>query len=170
MHVEEDEQIGGAIALVLAVVALQLPRLGLNGLANLADELGRAFVETDHWALPIGFFSIEVEHIFHPGDKLAVDLRDAPHILAPGLELVFLQAPAHGFARDGVMLGEPDRLTISLVRSSSVQRAWPLGGLEQAVATSRASSLPDSLRSAQGRGSSLSAASRLPITKRRLVR
>ena len=54
--------------------------------------------------------------------------------------------------------------------SSSVQRARPSGGFAQAVATSKASSLPVSLRSAPGRGSSLSARSRLPSTKRRLVR
>jgi hypothetical protein len=51
-----------------------------------------------------------------------------------------------------------------------VQRARPSGGFEQAVATSNASSLQVSLRAAPGRGSSLSAASRLPSTKRRLVR
>jgi hypothetical protein len=61
-------------------------------------------------------------------------------------------------------------LTSSLANSSSVQRARPAGGLEQAVAISRASSLPVSLRSAPGRGSSFSAASRLTSTKRRLVR
>ena len=61
-------------------------------------------------------------------------------------------------------------LTISPANSSRVQRARPCGGLEQAVATSRASSLPESLRLAPGRGSSLSAASRLPSTKRCLVR
>ena len=61
-------------------------------------------------------------------------------------------------------------MTIASASSSSVQRARPAGGLEQAVATSRASSLPVSLRSAPGRGSSLSARSRLPSTKRRLVR
>ncbi len=60
--------------------------------------------------------------------------------------------------------------TNALASSFSVQRAHPSGGLEQAVATSRASSFPDSLRSAPGLGSSLSAASRLPSTKRRLVR
>src|SRR5208282_1896128 len=54
--------------------------------------------------------------------------------------------------------------------SSSVHRARPAGGLAQAVATSRASSLPVSFRSAPGRCSSLSARSRLPSTKRRLVR
>src|SRR5271156_1983732 len=61
-------------------------------------------------------------------------------------------------------------LTIAPANSSSVQRAQPSGGLAQAVATSKASSLPVSLRSAPGRGSSLSARSRLPSTKRRLVR
>src|SRR5207342_28089 len=58
----------------------------------------------------------------------------------------------------------------SPAKSSKVQRERPAGGLEQAVATSKASSLPVSLRRAPGRGSSLSAASRLPSTKRRLVR
>src|SRR6266516_4924454 len=61
-------------------------------------------------------------------------------------------------------------LTSSSANSSRVQRARPSGGLEQAVATSRASSLPESLRLAPERGSSLSAASRLLTTKRRLVR
>ncbi len=61
-------------------------------------------------------------------------------------------------------------LTISPANSSRVQRARPVGGLEQAVATSSASSLPLSLRCAPGRGSSLSAAARLPSTKRCLVR
>ena len=60
--------------------------------------------------------------------------------------------------------------TMASASSSSVQRARPAGGFAQAVATSRASSLPVSLRSAPGRGSSLSARSRLPSTKRRLVR
>ena len=39
--------------------------------AYLADELGRALVETHQRTLPIGLFSIEVEHIFHAGDELA---------------------------------------------------------------------------------------------------
>jgi hypothetical protein len=44
MHVEEDEQVGGPIAPILAVVALKLTRLGLYRLAYLADELGRAYM------------------------------------------------------------------------------------------------------------------------------
>src|ERR1700693_5489451 len=61
-------------------------------------------------------------------------------------------------------------LTSSSPNSSRLQRARPSGGLEQAVATSRASSLPESLRDAPRRGSSLNASSGLPTTKRRLVR
>src|SRR5215204_555931 len=43
-------------------------------------------------------------------------------------------------------------LTISPASRSSVQRAHPAGGFEQAVATSRASAFTLSLRSAPGRG------------------
>src|SRR6202451_3221226 len=64
----------------------------------------------------------------------------------------------------------PVSLTMASAKISTAQRARPSGGFPQAVATSKASSLPVSLRSAPGRGSSLSARSRLPSTKRRLVR
>src|SRR5450631_4089720 len=60
--------------------------------------------------------------------------------------------------------------TIAPASRSSVHRLRPSGGLEQTVATSNAVSLPDSLRGAPGRASSLSASSRLPSTNRRLVR
>ena len=109
VHVEEDEQVGRAIALVLAVVAFELARLGRDRLPHLADELGRALVETDDRALRIGRFGVEVEHILHAGDVFAVDLRNAPHVLAPRLELVFRQAPPHRLAREAVVLGEPDQ-------------------------------------------------------------
>ena len=61
-------------------------------------------------------------------------------------------------------------LIISPANSSSVQRARPVGGFAQAVATKRASCLPVSLRPAPGRGSSLKAASKPHSTSRRLVR
>src|ERR1700674_4628723 len=65
------------------------------------------------------------------------------------------------------MLGEPDHRPGQQLQGPA---ARPSGGLEQAIATSSASCLPESFRSAPRRGSSLSAASRLPSTKRRLVR
>jgi hypothetical protein len=37
-------------------------------LADLANELGRALVKTDHRAFRIGLFCVEVEHILDAGD------------------------------------------------------------------------------------------------------
>jgi hypothetical protein len=45
-------------------------------------------------------------HILHAGDVFAVDLRNAPHVLAPGLKVVLGQPPAHGLAGDIVVLGD----------------------------------------------------------------
>src|SRR5882757_8848599 len=58
VHVQEHEQVRGAVAPVLAVVTLDLPRRGRNRLAHLADELDWALVEADHRELRIGTFGI----------------------------------------------------------------------------------------------------------------
>jgi hypothetical protein len=108
VRVEEDEQVDGAVAPILVVITLELPRFGRNRLAHLADELGRALVEAHHRPLRIGRLGIEIEHILHARDIGAVNPRNAPHVPAPGLEVVLGQAPAHRLARQAVMLGEPD--------------------------------------------------------------
>src|ERR1700719_1617880 len=46
---------------------------------------------------------------FHASDVLAVDMRNAPPVLAPRLEVVFGQPTAHCLPGDAVMLGEPDQ-------------------------------------------------------------
>jgi hypothetical protein len=51
--IEENEQIDRPVASILAVIALRLPRHGLDRLPYLTDELGRALVETDNRALRI---------------------------------------------------------------------------------------------------------------------
>ena len=111
MHVDADEEIDGAVAAVLAIVTFELTRLGRDRLAHFADQLDRALVEANHRPLGIGRLGIEVEHVFHAGDILAVDPGNAPHIPAPGLEVVFPQPPAHCLARDAIVLGEPDQFT-----------------------------------------------------------
>src|SRR5207342_3034740 len=93
-----------------------------------------------------------------------------------GMHHISLRQGLRPFSASRRRTVSPDRLswsvslTMASAKSSSVQRARPCGGLAQAVATSRASSLPLSFRSAPWRGSSLSARSRLPSTNRRLVR
>ena len=117
MDVDTDEEIDGAVAAVLAIVAFELARFGL---ADLADELDRALVEADHRPVGIGRLGIEVEHVFHAGDVFAVELGNAPHILAPRLEAVFGQPPAHRLARQALVVGQLDHRP---GQNSSVQRA-----------------------------------------------
>ena len=98
MDIEEDEQIGRTVALIFAVIAFELPRLGRDRLTHLTDELSWALVKTDHGPLWIGCFGVEIEHVLHVGNVGAVDLRDAPHVLAPRLEMVLGEAPTHRLA------------------------------------------------------------------------
>src|ERR1700730_8696741 len=107
--VEKDEQVDRPVASILAVIALMLPRHGRDRLPYLTDELGRALVETDNRALRIRRLRIQVEHILHSSDVLAVDMRNAPPVLAPRLEVVFGQPTAHCFPGDAVVLGESDQ-------------------------------------------------------------
>ena len=99
MRVEEDEEIDRPIAPVFAIITFRLARLGRDRLARLADKLMRTFIEAHDGSLWVVPFGIEVEHVFHPGDIGAIDIRDAPHVPAPGLEIVLGQAPADGLAR-----------------------------------------------------------------------
>ena len=69
-------------------------------------------------------------------------------------------------SKSGVV-GQPDHRIRQQLQRPAGQTS---GGLAQAVATSNASSLSDSLRDAPSRGSSCNAAGRLPSTKRRFVR
>ena len=48
--------------------------------------------------------------ILHAGDVFGVDPRDLPHVLAPGLEVILAQAPAHHLRRDALVRGELDQL------------------------------------------------------------
>src|SRR5262249_14461955 len=59
----------------------------------------------------LGLLGIEVEHVLHAGDVIGIDLRNAPHVLAPRLEVIFGQTPAHRLAGDTIVLGELDQFT-----------------------------------------------------------
>jgi hypothetical protein len=63
-----------------------------------------SFHSEGHPALHVGRLGIEIEHVLHPGDVFSVDLWNAPQI-------VFGQAPAHGFQRDALVCGEPGQFT-----------------------------------------------------------
>ena len=54
MGVEEDEQVDCAVAVILAIVTLELARAGRDRLTDLANQLGRALVEAHHRPLGAG--------------------------------------------------------------------------------------------------------------------
>src|ERR1700722_8120254 len=108
VRVEEHEQIGRAIAPILVIFPLRRAWACWDRLAYLTDQLSWAFVEANHRMRWVGFFSIEVENILHSSDIAAVDLRDAPHIPPPWLQIVLGQTPAHRLARQSFMRREPD--------------------------------------------------------------
>src|SRR4029077_16557913 len=106
VHVQEHEQVRGAVAPVLAVVALDLSRRGRDRLAHLADELDRALVEADHRSFRIGRFAVEIEYILHTGDGFRIDLRNATHVLAPRLEMVLGEPATHRLAWQALVRGK----------------------------------------------------------------
>jgi hypothetical protein len=77
-----------------------------RALLGLADgpqpELRRTFVEAHDRPLGIGRLGMEIKHVLHAGDAFAIDLQNAPHVFAPGLE--------------AILAGPPNRLVGSCVR------------------------------------------------------
>ena len=129
--------------------ALGLPRLGRDRIAppprpGWIDISRRNRPPAAAGPAPPG---IEIEHIFHAGDVIGVDLRDAPHLPAPRRD----RYRPSGWRRSPARLvrGQLDHLVREQI---GVQRARPAGGFEQTVATSRASSLPVGTLGAPGAG------------------
>ena len=136
MGVEKHEQVGRVVALVFAIVPLGLAGRGGDRLAHLSDQLGEAFIEAYHGALWICFFRVEIKHILHAGDIIAIHLGDAPHGFLPRLQLVFGQASAYRLARQVLVLCQPDDLVGKQVQRparASIRRGGARGGDQQGL-------------------------------------
>jgi len=93
------------------------------------------------------------------GDVIGVDLRDTPHLPAPGLEIVFLSMRRTVSRLTDCM---PGSLRAARSSSAMVQRWRPLGGAEQARAITRASALVSYWRGRPERSTSNTASSTPP--------
>ena len=92
---EHHKQIGHAIARVFVIVTHLASGLGRNWLARFGDHLLRGFVEAHDGALAIARSLIDLQHVFHVGDKgrAGVGCND-PLLLQMRLENVFLRVRA----------------------------------------------------------------------------
>src|SRR5579885_2985624 len=148
-RLEGQEDVRRPVADVFVVVLGRLPRPGGQRHPRLADELDRQLVQADQRPPLVTGPVVDLQDVLHAGHELAVGLRrDAPLLLQVRLQLVFLRV-----RRTVSSLTEsttPSSTSLS-AKSFKVQRACPLGGAEQAVAISRASAAPSSLRSRLGR-------------------
>ena len=127
MHVEDNEEIDRAVATILVIVTFELTRPGRDGLTDLADELHRTFVEAHDGPLGIGRFGIEIKHVLHPGDVFAIDLRNAPHVFAPGFEVIFGQAPPNRLVRQALVFGEFDHRACQQLKRPAGTALWGAG-------------------------------------------
>src|SRR5689334_10033170 len=141
---EHHEQIGDAVARILVVVSRWASRLGRDRHPGLADQLLGGLVETNHRTRRIVRPLINLQHVFHAGYESGIGLgRDDPLLLQMRLERVFLSLrPIVLSLARGTMFSS----TTACSSSCSVHRERPLGGSEQASATSLASAAPSKMR------------------------
>ena len=105
MGIEEDEEVGGAVAPIFVVDTGGLARLGRPRESCLADELHRGLIEAHHRAARVGRVRVQVKDIFHARHVLGIDVGNAPHLALPRLDRLLGQAPAHRLSREPVMPG-----------------------------------------------------------------
>src|SRR5262245_2967027 len=158
---DKHKQVTRALALVFVILAFWSTRSSRNDRAHFADQLIRTLIKAHSRTPGVFDLGIQVQHILHMIDKPGAHRRDDPLLDAPGFENVFFSVRR---TVSSEIASTSESATNSSASNCMVQRFWPSGGVEQAVAIRRASCLASSLRLAPGRGCSLSAASRLPST------
>src|SRR5437773_1580267 len=140
---QHHEEIGGAIALVLIIETGRASRFHRDRHARFGNELLRGLVEAKQRTIAVAWPRVDGQHVFHSGYERAVGLRrDDPVLAAMGLKSVFLSARpiVLSLARSTM----PSSTTL-FSNNRKVQRARPLGGLEQAKAISLASFSPSKM-------------------------
>ncbi len=152
----EHEQVSGPVSLVLVVILFHSTRPGPDGRFLVGHQLLGRLIETDHGMVGVVVFMVQVQHILHSSHELPAHLRDAPFLLRPRLEFVFLSV-WRTVSRE-MLSANPIWTTLS-ASSCSVQCVCPSGASLQAMATRCASCLPSNLRLCPGRGRSISALS-----------
>ena len=157
----EHEQVSSAVSLVLVVISPDPACADDRSL--IGHQLPGCLVETDHGMVRVVVCVVQVQHVLHSSHELPAHLRDAPLLLLPRFEFVFLSI-WRTVSRE-MLSANPIATTLS-ASSWIVQSACPSGASLHAMAIRCASCLPSNLRFCPGRGRSLSALSSSSFTNR----
>src|SRR5215471_14150476 len=150
----EKKQVARAVALICVIIALRPPQLHGQWLPGFFDELLAGLIKVDLGSYGSIGFRIDLQYVFHGGDKSGTHLRNAPLLLQPRFVRAFFKTRrtlsyAYASAR-------PSATTRSASRCK-VQRLRPAGAALQASAIRRASACVSNLGCVPGRGRSASA-------------
>src|SRR5574341_1111898 len=164
-RLEEQEQVARPVALIFIVHAPHLTGLGRK--LGVLNQLLAAFIQAYLRALGVVGLVIHIQNVLHRRHKLGAGAGQTPHLLLPGLHLIFLSVWRTASCE---MLSTIPNSTRRSASSRNVQCSWSSGASLQVSAIRWASPRPSSLRFAPGRGSSFSAFGNPPSTKRFRVR
>src|SRR5512134_1956427 len=154
LRLTEYEKVACAVALVLIIKALNLPRCWWQSLSNLLGQLLACFIKVYFRPLRVIRLFIQVKHLFHSCDKLGIHLRYAPLLFLPRLKLVFFSMRRTDSRENDSVNSNSTTLPAS---NRNVQWLCPCGALLQVKAMIWACCLPVSFGLAPGLGRSLSA-------------
>ena len=89
---QKHEQITGAIASILIIIALNLPGMCGQGATRFLDQLLARLVKANHRPFWIVGLGIQVQYILHAGHERRSHSRNTPLLLLPRLQLAFFKA------------------------------------------------------------------------------
>src|SRR5712691_449721 len=145
---KHHEEVGGAVALVLVIETGWASRFHRDRHARFGNQLLARLVQAHQRTIGIAWPRVDGQHVFHRRYERAVGLRrDDPLLSAMRPESVFFSVRpiVLSLARSTM----PSSTTL-FSNKRKVQRARPLGGLEQAKAISLASFSPSKIRATAG--------------------
>lgn len=133
---EQQKEVTTPLPFILIILSTGPAGFHRQGLPNIHQQLTRPLVKTDHRTPRIIRLGIQVQHIFHPPNKIRCHLRNAASFLLPGFDLFF-------FSTRQTVSSEMQSTTFSSTslsaRSCIVQCSRPCGGSLQASAIHKAS-------------------------------
>jgi hypothetical protein len=129
VDVDEHDDVGCPVADVFVIVARTLAGFRRHRHTRLADELAGRLVEADDRPIGVGRLRVELQHIFHSGDVLGVELGNAPHLLLPRLEVYLGEATPNGLVGELSVCRETDHLVgQELQGPPRTTTRWPRAG------------------------------------------